>query len=170
MSMSEHSLRSAIKLTRKALVELKLSSKLVTDRTRRQDIELKIKSIEKLLDRAEDKTSKYTPDTPNSGLSSKRFAKLNLEPEMLVQIEKKLQNIKKERAGDSKVHKSFGAQTNSATGFSNNDLRYQKSQFSQPSYQIWLSKLLRPFQSIKSMLRGKKAFEIHNRQKTEKPY
>ncbi len=168
--MSAHSLRSAIKLTRKALVELKLSSRLVTDRNRRQEIELKIRAIEKLLNRAENKAASAVQSAPVEAYSTKRFNKLNLEPAILDQLEKKLQHFKEHRSTKPNDEQDFYTPTASDTTFLGKDVRYQKNTQYIPFWKQSIQLIARPFQKLKNAFRQSSVFNRTNRQETKKPY
>ncbi len=161
--MSASSLRSAIKLTRKALVELKLSSRLVTDRDRRREIELKIRAIEKLLDRAEDKTQAASE---TSSVSSRRFDNLNLEPQMMDKIEQKLKNIRG-AAGSASSEPMRRGLANVISGQQN---RYSKTAQTQSLTSQWMQILKWPYNKLKGVFRQTNKFSSAKRPQNEKPY
>jgi len=80
-------LKSSLKLQRKVLYELKLASKLITERERRQELELKIKAIDKLLAKAEEKTTHLPVKETANDFSQRpqkeqlRLDKISTEPE-----------------------------------------------------------------------------------------
>ncbi|WP_169304775.1 hypothetical protein [Chloroherpeton thalassium] len=68
-------MKTSLKLQRKALYELKIASKLITERDRRRELELKIKAIEKLLDKAEDKVGGLPVNEVSSPQLTKEFVR-----------------------------------------------------------------------------------------------
>lgn len=168
--MSAHSLRSAIKLTRKALVELKLSSRLVTDRKRRQEIELKIRAIEKLLNRADNKIDNAAQSAPVEDYSAKRFKNLNLEPATLDQLEKKLKHFKEHRSTKLNDDEDFFKSSISDSAILDKNMRYQKKTQAIPFWKQSIQLMARPFQKLKNAFRQPSVFNRTNRQESKKPY
>lgn len=101
--MDKSTLKSALKLSKKAVAELKVAAKMVPDRRRQRDIELKVMAAEKLLRKVQDQiTGDVVEETKREIRDTKqsRFQKIDTDKSIFERTQEALMRLKPENAED----------------------------------------------------------------------